>query len=278
VEVNGKKLTVYPNWVSPEFFGTMGISFRMGRTFHRGEKHAVVVSETFARQQWPGKNPLGQTVGEGAGKDTVIGVVADAHANAPNDDDAVEQYWPASADDMPSMVLLVRSVGDPKSVGLAAKDIARSIDGEIFPEVQELRTLYKDNVTVVEDIAGVVSLIGLVAAMVAGIGLLGLVAVVVSQRTKEIAIRMALGARPVSVLIAVLRQFRWPLLIGMTAGTALAILGSRLLRIGLYGVDNLDPTSYAAAVVVLAAIAALSMLIPASRTLRLNVAAILHHE
>ena len=278
VEISGKKVTVYPNWVSPEFFRTMGIPFRTGRTFVRGERHAVIVSETFARQQWPGKNPLGQTVGEGTGRDTVIGVVADAHANAPNDDDAVEQYWPPSPDDVPDMVLMARSVGDPKSVGLAARSIARSLDGEIFPEVQEMRTLYRNNVSVVEDIAGIVSLVGLVAAVVAGIGLLGLVAVVVNQRTKEIAIRMALGARPVTVLAAVLRQFRWPLMLGISTGTTLAIFASRMLRIGLYGVDNLDPASYVAATVVLATIAALAMLTPAARTLRLNVAAILHHE
>lgn len=277
-EVGGKKLTVYPNWVSPDFFSTMGIPFRMGRTFYRGEKHAVIVSESFARQKWPGRNPLGQTVGGGANKDVVIGVVADARANQPNDDDGVEQYWPPSSDDMPDMVLIVRFVGDPKSIGVAAKTIARSIDGEIFPEVQQLRTLYKDNVSVIEDIAAIATLIGLVAGMVAGIGLLGIVGVVVTQRTKEIAIRLALGAQPLSVLIAVLRQFLWPLVVGVVIGTALAAFGSRLLRIALYGVNNLDPASYAAAMAILVAIAALSMLVPSIRALRLDIAAILHHE
>lgn len=277
-EAGGKKLTIYPNWVSPDYFRTMGIPLRMGRTFYRGEKHAVIVSESFARQKWPGRNPLGQTIGKGANKDTVIGVVADARASQPNDDDAVEQYWPPSSDDMPDMVLLVRFVGDPKSIGVAAKSIARSIDGEIFPEVQQLRTLYKDNVAVIEDVAAVATLIGMVAGMVAGIGLLGIVGVVVTQRTKEIAIRLALGARPFSVLIAVLRQFLWPLAVGVVAGTVLAAFGSRLLRIGLYGISNLDPVSYAAAMAVLTTMAVLSMLIPAIRTLRLDIAAILHHE
>ncbi|HEV2462932.1 MAG TPA: ABC transporter permease [Acidobacteriaceae bacterium] len=278
-DVGGKMLTVYPNWVSPGFFGTMGIPFLMGRTFYQGEKHAVIVSESFARQKWPGRNPLGQTVGEGADKNVVIGVVADARANQPNDDDdAVDEYWSPSSDDVSDMVLIVRFVGDPKSVGIAAKTIARSIDGEIFPEVQQLRTLYKDNVSVIEDIAAIATLIGLVAGTVAGIGLLGIVGVVVTQRTKEIAIRMALGAQPLSVLIAVLKQFLWPLVVGVVAGTALAAFGSRLLRIGLYGVNNLDPVSYAAAMAILIGIAALSMLAPSIRTLRLDIAAILHHE
>lgn len=277
-DVDGKNLTVYPNWVSPGFFSTMGIPLRMGRTFYRGEKHAVIVSESFARQKWPGRDPIGQTVGKDNNKDNVVGVVADARANAPNDDDAVEQYWPPSTDDMPDMVVLVRFVGDPKSIGVAAKSIARSIDGEIFPEVQQLRTLYKDNVSVIEDIAAIITLIGLVAGTVAGIGLLGIVGIVVTQRTKEIAIRLALGARPLSVLIAVLKQFLWPLVVGVVAGTVLAAFGSRLLRIALYGVNNLDPISYTAAMATLVAIAALSMLVPALRTLRLDIAAILHHE
>lgn len=277
-EAGGKKLTVYPNWVSPAYFRTMGIPLRMGRTFSSGDKHVVIVSETFARHQWPSQNPLGQTVGEGSSKDTVIGVVGDAHANAPNDDDAVEQYWPAQVDDMPDMVLVVQSVGDPASLGPIAKSIARSIDGEIFPEVQQLQVLYKNNVSVIEDTALIVTLVGLVAVAVAGIGLIGLVAFVITQRTREIAIRMALGARPLSVLSAVLQQFYLPLLVGMLAGAALTAFGSKLLRIALYGVDNLDPLSYAGGLAVLTAIAALSLLVPATRTLRLNIAAILHHE
>jgi ABC-type antimicrobial peptide transport system permease subunit len=176
------------------------------------------------------------------------------------------------------MVLIVRFVGDPQSIGPAAMATARSLDGEIFPEVQQLQTLYDKNVAVIEDVAAIATLIGMIAGAVAGIGLLGIVGVVVTQRTKEIAIRMALGERPLSVLIAVLRQFLWPLAAGVAAGTVLAAFGSGLLRIALYGVNNLDPASYAAATVVLTAMAVISMLIPALRTLRLNVAAILHCE
>lgn len=277
-EIGGRRVVIYPNWVAPDFFQTMGISLKMGRTFDLGEQHVVIVSESFAKQQWPGANPLGQTMGDGAVKDNVIGVVGDAHINALSDDDAVEQYWAAQPDDMPGMVVIARSAGEPGSVALAAKSIAISMDSSIFPEVRELKALYRDSVQQIETGAAVVTLVGLVAVALAGIGLVGLVGYVVTQRTKEIAIRIALGAQPHTVLSAVLRQFRWPLIAGLVMGTVFAAFGSKLLRVALYGVNNLDLVSYATALLILAGIAALSMLLPAVRMLRLNVAVILHHE
>ncbi|MFZ0630151.1 MAG: ABC transporter permease [Acidobacteriaceae bacterium] len=277
-EIRGRKVTIYPNWVTPDFFQTMGISLRLGRLFHPEEKHVVIVSETFARQQWPGENPLGQTVGEGANRDTVVGVVADAHINALNDDDALEQYWAAQPDNMPDMVVMVRSIGEPGSIGPAARAIATSLDRSVFPELRQVKLLYRENQKMIEDVAAIVSLVGLIAASLAAIGLIGLVAFVVTQRTKEIAIRIALGGRPAAVLSAVLQQFRWPLILGSATGTLLAAFGSGLLRIVLYGVNNLDPASFAAALGLLGLMAVVSMLVPAIRTLRLDLAAILHYE
>jgi predicted permease len=277
-EVRGHKVTVYFNTVSPEFFHTMGIPMRMGRVMNPGEKHALVISESFARQQWPEENPLGKLVGDGAVKDMVIGVVGDAHINALNDDDAVEEYWAVQPDDMPNMVLVVRANGEPESLAPIVNAMSASLDKGIFPEFRPLKGLYSKNVEGIETPAAIVSVVGLVAVLLAGVGLAGLVAFLVAQRTKEIAIRMALGARPGAVLSAVLLQFRWPLVVGLTAGTVIAALGSKLLRVALYGVSNLDPASYVGALIVLAGIAAVAMVLPVARTLRLNLASILHHE
>jgi hypothetical protein len=250
----------------------------MGRTFYPGEKHALVISESYARQQWPGENPLGQLVGDGKDKDVVIGVLGDAHINALNDDDALEQYSAAQPDDMPNMVLVLRATGAPGSLAPVVNAMSASLDKGIFPEFRQLKVLYRESLEGIETVAGIVGLVGLVAVLLAGVGLAGLVAFVVTQRTKELAIRTALGARPAAVLSAVLRQFRWPLMVGLTVGTVIAAFGSKLLRVGLYGVSNLDPASYVGALVLLGVIAALAMVIPAARTLRLNLASILHHE
>ena len=277
-EINGRAVVLYPNWVDPGFFATMGIPLKTGRTFLSGEKHAVIVSESFARQQWPGQNPLGQQIGGGNTKDTVVGVAGDAHINALNDDDAAEQYWPAQRDDMPGMVVILRASGEPGSLTPAIKTISEDLDPKAMPEIRQIKLLYREDVSRLEMIASAVSAIGIVAVCLAGVGLIGLVAFTVSQRTKEIAIRIALGARPGAVLVAVLRQYLWPVALGLLAGGSFAAFASRVLRVGLYGVSNLDPASYAAAFGTLMAVVVAAALLPARRALRLDLAKTLHYE
>lgn len=277
-EINGHKVQMYPNWVEPGFFNTMGIPFLLGRTFYAGEKNAVIVSQSMARQQWPGQNPLGQKLGDGDTKDTVVGVVGDAHINALNDDDAVEQYWSAQSDSMPEMVLVLRAAGEPGSLAPTIKTISESLDPKIFPEIRQLKMLYRDNVKTVEQVATVVSIVGMIAVTLAGIGIVGLVAFTVSQRTKEIAIRIALGARPAAVLSTVLRQYVWPVALGLLAGGSFAALASRVLRVALYGISNLDLASYAGAIGLLMMIVLAAALLPARRALHLDLARTLHYE
>jgi predicted permease len=277
-EINGRVVVVYPNWVDPGFFAAMGIPLKTGRTFFSGEKHAVIVSESFARQQWPGQNPLGQQMGDSKTKDIVVGVAGDAHINALSDDDAAEQYWPAQPDDMPYMVVIVRAEGEPGSLTPAIKSISEGLDPKAMPEIRQIKLLYRENVSGLEMIASAVSAIGLAAVCLAGIGLIGLVAFTVSQRTKEIAIRVALGARPGAVLAALLQQYTWPVALGLLVGGSCAAFASRLLRVGLYGVSNLDPASYAGAIGTLVIIVLVAALLPARRALRLDLAKTLHYE
>jgi predicted permease len=279
VEINGHPVPIYPNWLEPGAFQTLGIPIRMGRSFYPGEKHATIVSESLARKEWPGQNPIGQQLPSGQAKDTVVGVAGDARVNAANDDDAVEQYWPAQLEDMPGMCVMVRVSGEPGSVAPMIKSISENLDPKLLPEIRQMKLLYRDDVQHrVEQIAAVVSMTGLIAVMVAGVGIIGLVSFSVSQRLKEIAIRMALGARKVNVLMAVLRQFAWPVALGLLMGTGAAAALSKILRQVLYGVNNLDPLSYAAAICLLAAIILLAALLPARRALRLDLAKTLHYE
>ena len=277
-EIDGRTIMVYPNWVTPDFFQTMQIPILLGRTFSTADKNVVIVSTSFARAQWPGQNPLGKQIGDGRQKDTVIGVVGDAHLNALNDDDAAEQYWPAAQDQMPGMVLMVRMAGAVETLPAAAKSIAQSFDPKLFPEIREIKSLYHENVLGVERLAGVMTVIGLVAVMLAGVGVIGLVSFTVWQRTKEFAIRFALGGSRGHVLKAILQQFSWPVFIGVLVGAGSAAAGSRILRRALYGISNLDPVGYGAALATLLLILAVAALLPARRALRINVASALHYE
>jgi ABC-type antimicrobial peptide transport system permease subunit len=122
------------------------------------------------------------------------------------------------------------------------------------------------------------SLIGVAAMLLAGVGILGLVGYAVSQRTKEIAIRLALGSSKLSVAVAILRQFLWPVLLGVAAGAGGAAACSQILRRIMSGVSGLDPVSYGAAIAMLLGIFLLAAVLPARRALRLDVAQALHQE
>jgi predicted permease len=277
-EISGHTLMLNPNWVSPGYFETMQIPLLAGRTFYAGEKNAVIVSQSFARWAWRGQNPIGQRMPGDDSKDTVIGVVGDAHVNALNDDDAVEGYWAAQSDNMPGMVVVVRSSGSSSPVQEAARSISESIDPKLFPEIRPLIQLYHEIAKQIEQIAAVVSLMGMIAVLLAAVGIIGLVGFSVSQRTKEIAIRLALGSPKASLCGVLLKQFAWPVMGGLAAGSLLAMTGSKFLRIALFGVSNLDPIGFIGGVGVLLVVMILSGIVPVRRAMQLNVASALHYE
>jgi predicted permease len=274
-EVNGHPLQIYPNWVDADFFRTMEVPIVLGRNFLPGEKNAVIVSQSMARAQWPGESPIGKTYWD---KDTVVGVVGNARMNDLNEDDTVEIYTPAQTEDMPDMSLVLKTSGAPDGLTPKLKSIVQNLDPKLFPEISLLKANFRKDMKAVEVAALTVSAIGILAMILAAIGLLGLVAFTISQRTKEIAIRLALGAPKSKVLSAILSQFSWPVLIGLVLGIGGTAAASRILRRVLYGVSNLDPLSYVSAVIILIAIIAFAALIPARRALRLDVARALHQE
>jgi hypothetical protein len=257
---------VHVNRVDPRFFQTMGIPLVRGRNLVRGEAGAVVVSESMARAHWPGDDPLGR---EFDGR-TVVGVAASARTAALQNPDAMEAYFAAQPDDMPSMVLLVKASGPPRGLAPFVASIARSADQAIFPEVTLLATSYSQRIRQAGTTAAGVSLLGASALLLACLGIVGLVAYSVSQRTKEIGIRMALGARAAHVLSSVLGQLTRPVLLGLAAGVVGAALVSQLLRRELYGVSVVDPLAYASAIVLFAAAVVLAALGPARRALRVD--------
>ena len=267
VEIDGHPVDIYPNWVGPEFFKTMDIPLLMGRNLLPNETNAVIVSESLARKQWPGENPLGKKFWD---KDIVVGVVGNARMNALNDGDTVENYQAAQLADMPEMVVVVKAAGAPDNLTPMVKSLVEGLDPKLFPEIRLLKGVFKEHMEGYEQAAMIVSLLGMLAVLLSALGLVGLVAYAISERTKEIAIRIALGAKPAHVLAAILQQFLWPVIIGLFAGLAGSMTLSRFLRIVLFGISNLDPLSYVGGLGILVAIATVAALLPARRALHVD--------
>jgi predicted permease len=276
IDVDGRRILIYPNWVSPEFFKTMQIPLLRGRSFQNGEKNAVILSESLARKRWPSEDPIGKQWEKS--KNFVVGVVGNTRAMELNNTDATEIYYPPAADDLPGMSVQVRAAGDPNTLTPAIKAIAGSIDTGLYPTITPLTAGFRKSIGQVEQIATIVSLLGSIAIFLAVVGLLGLVSYAVTQRTREIAIRLALGANRIEIFTAVLRRFAWPVLLGLVAGVAITGGLSQILRRALYGISGLDPISYMGAMTILIAILAAAALLPVRRALRLDIARILHSE
>jgi predicted permease len=183
IDVDGHRILIYPNWVGPEFFQTMRIPLLRGHSFHNGERNAVIVSESLARKRWPGENPIGKQWAKS--NDVVVGVVGNTRAMELNNTDATEIYYPPNADDFLEMSVLVRADGDPNTLAPTIKAIAGSIDIGLYPTITPLIAGFCKNVSRVEQIATIISLLGSIAIFLAVVGLVGLVGYAVSQRPKK---------------------------------------------------------------------------------------------
>ena len=276
IAYEGRNLNVQINHVDPEFLRTMKIPLVRGRNLLRGEPRAVVVSESMARA-FAGGEPLGKTFNLGADM-TVVGVAGSARQVKLEDSDSVEVYLPIEAEDFPRLFVLVRTAGRPEDLAPSAAAAARALDPDLFPEVDLLKAGFRRKLEGAQYFALSVTALGGIAHLLACLGIVGVVAYAVSQRTKEIGIRMALGAKPAHVLRVVLRRLAVPVTAGLVAGVAAAAALSQLLRQELFGISNLDPATYAVAVAVFVITVAVSALLPARRALRVDPLRALRYE
>jgi predicted permease len=265
---------VHVNRIDPHFFRTMAIPILSGRNVQHGDTRTAVISQSLALRIWPGQDPLGRQIDD----HTVVGVSGSARTVALEDPDAVEAYYLAEPADLAAMVVLVKTTGPPEAVAPVLAATARAIDAKVFPELQLLKARFQGKVQEAEYSAMAVSLLGGSALLLACLGIVGLVAYAVSQRTKEIGIRMALGANPGHVLSAILWQFLRPVVAGLLAGVGGAALLSQILRRELYGISHLDPVAYLTVVALFVVAVVLAALLPARRALRVDPLRALRYE
>ena len=265
------------NHVDPQFFDTMKIPLLRGRNLKAGEAHAAVISESMARLAWPGQDAVGKSFTL-VQPYTVVGICGSVRLARFGDSDSVQAYLPVEPGDQTALNILVRTAAAPQDLARAAVAAARAMDAETVPEVQLLSSAFRTRLEGAEYSAWAVSVLSFIAHLLACLGIAGVVAYAVSQRTKEIGIRMALGAQSSQVLSVVLRQFSRPVVAGLIAGLGGAAALSQVLRGRLYGISNFDPTTYAIAIAVFLVTVTAAAILPARRALRIDPLRALRHE
>ncbi len=268
--------SLYISDVDPAYFATMRIDVLQGRIFGAAEPDAVVLSESAARRLWPGEQALGKTLALGPHERTVTGVVKDSGVNALQFPESAEVYVPFADRAGFLATFLVRTAGAPAALASTLRS-AVSRPG-LSPQVFTMQSLVDQRLDSMEKMVRVVGSLAAIASLMAMLGIFGLLAFTVAQRTREIGVRMALGARRADVLACVIGQFLMPFGMGVAGGTVLAFGAAKITRNLLYGFLPFDFAGFGTGLLIFAAVALIASIAPARRALRIDPASALRYE
>jgi predicted permease len=270
---NGGSRTVRSNVVGPGFFTTLGVPVLAGRDFADSDTenspHVGVINEEFARRFLPNQNPLGHVIGPDNGmyQMTVVGVVKD-HKFRSIDEEPIPMAWYmyAQIPIVGRMDVEMRVHGQPLAILPAARKVVEQLDPNL-PLIRPMTQRAQYDLTISNQLlfARLAGFFGLLAVALVATGLYGTLAYRVGNRTAEIGIRMAMGARRVQILWMILRDSLILTAVGVAMGVPLAILVGRALASSLYGVKPLDAASYLMAVIGVAGVALVASALPARR-------------
>jgi putative ABC transport system permease protein len=272
-------------FVSEDYFQAMGSHLLRGRGFTRQEAEQgaglAIVNEALAQQLWPGQDPVGKVLfldQNGAStREQVIGEVPDTHQLGLDSAARPEMYLPRRA--YGDMSLVVRGVGDPMALAPAITQAVLKLDKNLpLYQVQPLSAVLRDSVAEQRFTMYLLIAFAGLALALSAIGLYGVLAYMVSRRTQEIGVRMALGAQAATVLTMVLREGVMAAAGGLGLGLAGALILARLMSTLLFGVKADDPITFSAVVVLIATIAVLASYVPARRASKVDPMAALRYE
>jgi len=283
---DGEDMQAFMNGVSPGYFQTMGTPIVEGRDFRRGdaieEPRVAIVNEKFAQHFFGEKSAVGRHIGRGLGPGTkinieIIGVTADSLYEGPREGVRRQVFLPNWGNN--SVAFYVRAGTGTSAIYRAVRAEVKKLDPAM--PVYEMKTLggQLDETLLTERLIALLSAgFGLLATLLATIGLYGVMAFVVARRTKELGVRMALGARPGSVIWLVMREVLILLAIGLAIGIPAAMALGRFVATQLYGIKANDPLIAGATMVTLVAVACAAGLIPALRASRIDPILALRYE
>jgi ABC-type antimicrobial peptide transport system permease subunit len=271
------------NWVTPGYFSLVGIAIVRGRTFTDAElandSRVAIVTETTARNFFPGQDPIGRTVLNETGiAFRVVGVARDAQVTSLGTIDAYYLYLPATPRVLPRLELLVRSRADFGSTASAIRAAVWALDRGIVVRVSPLKANLEYWQNLSGSVTALAASLGTLALVLASVGIYGVVSYFVRRRFREIGIRMALGARSRDVLGLILRQTMRPVVVGAVIGVVAAAVASGILSSVLFGVNPVDPVSLGGAALFVLGVAFAACVLAGRPALGSDPLATLRHE
>jgi predicted permease len=268
------------NAVGPGFFPAVGVPILAGREFTADDgpdaPRVAIVSESFARRYFGTRDPVGRRLGSGTGDGVkldieIVGVARDAKYHFLRESPAPFYYLSYAQRRPRRAQLYLRTSGDPETLLAAVPRVVAALDPQV--PVHRLKTMQRqveDNVATERGVSGLAMAFGGLATVLAALGLYGVLAYSVARRTREIGIRIALGAGGGEVRGLLGREIAPMLVIGGLVGIAAAFAAGRSVQAMLYGVPPWDPTVYASATALLAVIASIAAYVPARRASRID--------
>lgn len=304
ISLNGEKpserntrAVLYYRYIEPNYFETLKIPLLFGRAFQAqvGDPEPVVIlSESAARQLWPGENPIGRSLRMGTDSQfrtkeqlvpdgkvyEVVGVARDTRGVMLDGGDSQVVYVSMPEDRLQDYPIVIRSQADPAQCLQAIGSVLASVDPDVVVTSSSLEELLLQTPSFAASglSALIATSIGVLGLVLASMGIYGTVSYMVVLRTREVGIRMALGAKRRDVLVLMLRESTRPVLGGIVAGLCMSLGVSYVLRHVLYGLNSIDGVSYGVVALLFLSIALLASYLPSRRAMRVDPMVALRYE
>jgi putative ABC transport system permease protein len=288
-DASASSIYVAERSISPGYFRAMGIPLKSGREFtesdnQRDARCVLIVNEAMAHRYWPGETPVGKLVPNACPKGAsalVVGMVADSKQVSVDAPANPEVYSPYAQFPFASFLVnfVVRTSSNPSDFAAAVRSAVWDVDrDQPVIQVRTMGNVIGESIWPYHVSASMLAIFAAIALVLASVGIYGLLAYSVSERTHEIGIRLALGARREDVLRLVIGEGLALAFVGLVAGTIGAIGLTRFLKTLLYGVGPSDPQTYVAVTLILVVVALLACYIPARRAMRVDPIVALRYE